>query len=77
MAKSSSRLKMDLTKWFVFTRNAHKTILIWKYVNKKNNVKNKYWTYITKNLICQGLGTRQQSMEKQVCSKLQLQAEQA
>ena len=28
--------------------------------------------YITKNLIYQGLGTIQQSMEKQICSKLHL-----
>ena len=30
------------------------------------------WTYITKNLICQGLGTHQQNMEKQIRSKLHL-----
>ena len=28
--------------------------------------------YISKNLICRGLGTRQQSMEKQIRSKLHL-----
>ena len=35
MARSSNRLKMDQTKWFVFMKNARTDILIWKNVNKK------------------------------------------
>ena len=35
MTKSSNRLNIDQTKWFVLTKNAHTNISIWKYVNKQ------------------------------------------
>ena len=34
IAKSSNLVKMNQTKWFVFTWNARTNMLIWKHVNK-------------------------------------------